>query len=54
MSICAVILAARKSSVQDVKVITEKLKSKQLSEWEMHREVYRPWGKCDSVDMGDR
>jgi mannose-1-phosphate guanylyltransferase len=49
-----VLMIAHKSSVQDVKVITEKLKSKLRSEWEMHREVYRPWGKYDSIDMGDR
>mgnify|MGYP000002090720 CR=1 FL=1 len=23
-------------------------------EWQLHREVYRPWGKYDSVDQGDR
>ena len=24
------------------------------SEWEHHREVYRPWGKYDSIDRGER
>lgn len=49
-----VLMIAHKSSAQDVKVITEKLKSKSRGEWEMHREVFRPWGKYDSIDMGDR
>jgi mannose-1-phosphate guanylyltransferase len=49
-----VIMVAHKNSVQDVKIITEKLKSDSRSEWEMHREVYRPWGKYDSIDSGER
>jgi mannose-6-phosphate isomerase-like protein (cupin superfamily) len=40
--------------VQDVKVITEKLKSKSCSDWEIRREVHRPWGKYNPIDMGDR
>jgi mannose-1-phosphate guanylyltransferase len=48
------ILVSRKSSVQDVKAITEKLKSDSRSEWKQHREVYRPWGKYDSIDYGER
>ena len=24
------------------------------SEWELNREVYRPWGKYDSIDQGER
>jgi len=47
-----VLMVAHKSYVQDVKVITEKLKLESRSEWEMHREVYRPWGKYDSIDKG--
>ena len=47
-------LVARKDKVQDVKVIASQLKTKGRSEWELHREVYRPWGKYDSVDHGDR
>ena len=23
-------------------------------EWELHREVHRPWGKFDSIDKGER
>ena len=49
-----VVLVAHKDRVQDVKVVTEKLKSESRSEWEQHREVYRPWGKYDSIDSGTR
>jgi mannose-1-phosphate guanylyltransferase len=37
-----------------VKVIADQLKSESRSEWEVHREVYRPWGKYDSIDNGTR
>ena len=35
-------------------MITAELKNDGRPEWELHREVYRPWGKFDSVDQGDR
>lgn len=47
-------LVAHKDSVQDAKLIAAYLKKDGRSEWELHREVYRPWGKYDSVDHGDR
>ena len=47
-------LVARKDRVQDAKVIASQLKNEGRSEWELHREVYRPWGKYDSIDRGDR
>ena len=43
-----------KDQVQDAKDIVSKLKEDGRSEWELHREVYRPWGKYDSVDCGER
>jgi len=49
-----VLMVADKNSVQDVKVIAQKLKNDSRSEWEYQREVYRPWGKYDSVDNGER
>lgn len=49
-----VLMVADKNSVQDVKIIAQKLKSDSRSEWEYQREVYRPWGKYDSVDNGER
>ena len=47
-------LVAHKDRVQDAKLIAFKLKTEGRDEWELHREVYRPWGKYDSVDQGDR
>lgn len=47
-------LVAHKDSVQNAKLIAAGLKKGGRSEWELHREVYRPWGKYDSVDQGDR
>ena len=49
-----VLVVAHKDSDQDVKKIAEQLKQKKRTEWELHREVYRPWGKYDSIDNGDR
>jgi len=48
------ILVADKDKVQDVKAIVEKLKAANRYEYKNQREVYRPWGKYDSVDMGNR
>jgi mannose-1-phosphate guanylyltransferase len=48
------LMIAHKDSVQDVKGIVEELKRNSRSEWEIHREVYRPWGKYDSIDQGER
>lgn len=48
------LFVAKKDSSQDVKVVAQQLKSESRSEWEYHREVYRPWGKYDSIDRGER
>ncbi|KGJ96788.1 mannose-1-phosphate guanylyltransferase/mannose-6-phosphate isomerase [Colwellia psychrerythraea] len=48
------VLVANKDRVQDVKNIVAQLKSENRGEATLHREVYRPWGKYDSIDMGDR
>ena len=47
------LMVAHRDSVQDAKLIAQKLKTSERSEWELHREVYRPWGKYDSIDNGD-
>jgi mannose-1-phosphate guanylyltransferase len=47
------LMVAHKDSIQDAKIISQQLKSNERSEWELHREVYRPWGKYDSIDAGD-
>ncbi len=48
------LLVADKAKVQEVKKIVEILKSSDREEWKIHREVYRPWGKYDSIDFGER
>ena len=47
-------LVARKDRVQDAKTIASTLKIQGRSEWDLHREVCRPWGKYDSIDQGER
>jgi len=47
------LLVSHKDSAQDAKIIAQKLKENSRSEWQLHREVYRPWGKYDSVDSGN-
>jgi mannose-1-phosphate guanylyltransferase len=47
------LMVAHKDAVQDAKIIAQQLKAVKRSEWELHREVYRPWGKYDSIDNGD-
>lgn len=48
------ILVADRSMVQDVKSIVSELKKRERTEHYSHREVYRPWGKYDSIDNGER
>lgn len=48
------VLIANKDKVQNVKEIVNELKALQRPEAILHREVYRPWGKYDSVDSGER
>ncbi len=47
-------LVTRQSEVQKVKNIVQQLKKEGRSQWLHHREVYRPWGKYDSLDGGQR
>lgn len=49
-----VVLVADKERVQDAKLVATKLKASGRYEADHHREVYRPWGKYDSVDQGTR
>ena len=48
------LMVAQKDAVQDAKVIAKQLKDNARSEWQSNREVYRPWGKYDSIDHGGR
>lgn len=48
------VLVAAKDKVQDVKQVVELLNNQGRSEAKLHREVFRPWGKFDSIDQGSR
>lgn len=48
------VLVANKQHVQSVKQVVDALKHAGRSEFQSHREVYRPWGKYDSIDSGPR
>lgn len=48
------VLVASKAHIQGVKNIVAKLQSYGRTEVDLHREVFRPWGKYDSVDNGTR
>ena len=47
------LMVAHKDSVENVKTIAQQLKDLKRSEWNLHCEVYRPWGKYDSIDSDD-
>ena len=48
------VLVAPKDKVQDVRKLVKMLEEADRPEYRHHREVYRPWGKYDSVDLGER
>lgn len=48
------VLIADRNAVQDVKKVVEQIKAEGRHEHHIHREVYRPWGKYDSIDAGER
>jgi len=48
------VLVAAKDSVQDVKKLVDQIQKQGRTEHINHREVYRPWGFYDSVDVGER
>ncbi|WP_076588991.1 mannose-1-phosphate guanylyltransferase/mannose-6-phosphate isomerase [Vibrio ostreicida] len=48
------LLVADKNKVQGVKNIVNLLKTQGRTEFQQHREVYRPWGKHDHVAEGSR
>ena len=47
------VLVAHKDQVQKTKDVVTQIKQMCRSESDLHREVYRPWGKYDVVDVGD-
>lgn len=48
------VLVASKDKSQEVKHIVNQLKADKRQEHSVHREVYRPWGKYDSIDSSHR
>ena len=48
------VLVAPKDRAQDVKKLAERLKADHRYEHAMHREVFRPWGSYDNIDVGQR
>lgn len=48
------VLVVHKDKVQDVKKVVETIKNHGRHEHLNHREVYRPWGVYDSVEVGER
>ncbi|MBD3656645.1 MULTISPECIES: mannose-1-phosphate guanylyltransferase/mannose-6-phosphate isomerase [Marinobacter] len=48
------LMVAHRDRVQDVKKLVNLLNDKHRSEAINHREVFRPWGSYDSIDMGNR
>ncbi len=47
------VLVADKARSQDVKALVDKLKAEGREEVKLHRQVFRPWGSYDSIDMAD-
>ncbi|CAM4230670.1 mannose-1-phosphate guanylyltransferase/mannose-6-phosphate isomerase [Pseudoalteromonas byunsanensis] len=48
------LLVAHKDHTQKVKEIAHQLQTENRPEASIHREVYRPWGKYDAFDRGER
>ena len=48
------VFVAPKARVGEIKELIAKMTDQDRPELDHHRVVYRPWGKYDSIDMGDR
>jgi mannose-1-phosphate guanylyltransferase len=48
------VMVAPRDRVSEVKQIVARLKASGRNEHHIHREVYRPWGRYDSIDNGSR
>lgn len=48
------LLVVNRESTQDVKFAVDWLKEKNRSEFQHHRQVHRPWGSYDTLDVGNR
>lgn len=48
------VMVSSKERVQEIKTIVKKLEQDERPEAVFHREVARPWGSYDSIDIGER
>lgn len=48
------VLVAHQDKSQEIKKIVDQLKDEQRIELLQHREILRPWGKYDCIDIGER
>lgn len=48
------VMVSSKERVQEIKTIVRKLEQDERPEAVFHREVARPWGSYDSIDIGER
>jgi mannose-1-phosphate guanylyltransferase len=48
------VLVAHKDAIQNVKNLVELIRQQGRHEYLNHRDVYRPWGHYDSIDVGQR
>ncbi|MDB4210947.1 mannose-1-phosphate guanylyltransferase/mannose-6-phosphate isomerase [Ascidiaceihabitans sp.] len=48
------VFVAPKDRVGEIKGLVAQMKEQERPELDHHREVVRPWGKYDSIDMGER
>ncbi len=48
------VLVAERDQAHDVKALVDRLRQSDRGEALLHREVFRPWGSYDSIDMGER
>ena len=48
------VLIAHQDKSQEIKKVVGQLQNKQRSELLQHREIIRPWGKYDCIDVGER
>ncbi len=48
------LLVAPRDRAQDVKNVVAQLKANNRPEYQVHKQVFRPWGKYESVDDGSR
>lgn len=48
------VLVVNQDKVQNVKNIVDELKAAGRSEHKVHRQIYRPWGRQDAIDKGER